>query len=373
MRLLSKYRHFFLYLLIGFLSATILSMVFFSQNHSTFADSYLFPQFLTSSTSTSDPPSPARFVTIYDQQQKLIIKTTADTVRTVLERVHISLNDTDYVEPNLDTKIDIDNFFINIYRSHPVVLINQQAKTYTMSSSYDPVTIFREAGITVYDDDEIKPVFSDFFLETGVALTYELIRGNGQTVTLEEEVPFDTEYIKDYDIAVGTSEIRQLGEVGRKTASYAIFSIDGKETSRTLISETTITLPITRIIAVGASHIEQRPLTRTMGRNRYTITINGKTIERQETYYDLDMLTTLQFCGKKDYDVRESDGAKVDPDGYVMVAANLNRYPRCSVVETSLGPGKVYDTGAFALTNPEQFDLATNWTRHRTGRNESKR
>lgn len=71
--------------------------------------------------------------------------------------------------------------------------------------------------------------------------------------------------------------------------------------------------------------------------------------------------------------MRESDGVKIDPDGYVMVAANLLLYPRCSIVETSLGLGKVYDTGAFALINPEQFDLATNWTRHRTGRNESKR
>ena len=46
------------------------------------------------------------------------------------------------------------------------------------------------------------------------------------------------------------------------------------------------------------------------------------------------------------------------------MAANLSRYPRCSVVETSLGLGKVYDTGSFAAGNPEQFDIATDWTNH---------
>ena len=53
----------------------------------------------------------------------------------------------------------------------------------------------------------------------------------------------------------------------------------------------------------------------------------------------------------------------MDKDGYVIVAAQLDRYPRCTIVETSLGLGKVYDTGGFALVNPEQFDLATDWTK----------
>ena len=99
-----------------------------------------------------------------------------------------------------------------------------------------------------------------------------------------------------------------------------------------------------------------------MGRNHYTSTnLSGQTVDRQETYYDLNMSIVMTYCGKSGYTVRE-DGAKVDDEGYVLIAANLSRYPRCSVVETSLGPGKVYDTGGFAASNPEQFDIATDWT-----------
>ena len=94
---------------------------------------------------------------------------------------------------------------------------------------------------------------------------------------------------------------------------------------------------------------------------------NGRVVERRETYYDLNMSRVManaaRICGVKNYYGVRSDGVKVDADGYVIVAANLDYYPRCSVVETSLGPGKVYDTGSFALTNPEQFDIATDWTR----------
>ena len=102
-----------------------------------------------------------------------------------------------------------------------------------------------------------------------------------------------------------------------------------------------------------------------MGRNYYTYTkSDGTVILRQETFYDLNMSRVMYNCGAGgNYNVR-ADGVKVDKDGYVLVAANLDRYPRCSVVETSLGAGKVYDTGTFAAGNPEQFDIATDWSNH---------
>lgn len=96
------------------------------------------------------------------------------------------------------------------------------------------------------------------------------------------------------------------------------------------------------------------------------IYIDANGVAHRETYYDLPMNVVMRACGGGDYTVR-SDGAKIDKDGYVLVAANLNNYPRCSIVDTSLGPGKVYDTGGFALRHPHGFDLATDWT-NRNGR-----
>ena len=60
-----------------------------------------------------------------------------------------------------------------------------------------------------------------------------------------------------------------------------------------------------------------------------------------------------------EYWVRE-DGVKMYGD-YIIVAANLDNYPRGSLVETSLGTGIVLDTGEFAVNNPEQFDIAVDW------------
>lgn len=92
--------------------------------------------------------------------------------------------------------------------------------------------------------------------------------------------------------------------------------------------------------------------------------VDSDGVAHRETYYDLPMNVVIGACGKGGKYTVRSDGAKIDQDGYVLIAANLQSYPRCSVVETSLGPGKVYDTGGFAVRHPYGFDLATDWTNH---------
>lgn len=86
-------------------------------------------------------------------------------------------------------------------------------------------------------------------------------------------------------------------------------------------------------------------------------------VAHRETYYDLPMNVVIRSCGAANTYTVRSDGAKVDQDGYILVAANLAAYPRCTVVDTSMGPGKVYDTGGFAVRHPYGFDLATDWSR----------
>lgn len=309
------------------------------------------------------------FVTFYDDGEKLTVKTNARTVKEALDKAGYKINATDKVEPSLDTRIDNNNFFINIYRSHPALAKVGLNEKYIMTASSDPRTILKEAGITIYDGDEINVRESGNFLETGVAMVYEVTRNGGRAVTVETEIPFTEREVKDYNLAPGQKEVRQLGEVGLKISTYEVLYVDGEEVSRELLSENIVREPVEKIVAVGATAIERRPLTASRGAQIYTVTkANGTVVERKETYYDLPMSGVMQMvarqCGVQPvYTVRE-DGVKVDADGYVLVAANLSKYPRCSVVETSLGPGKVYDTGGFAKNNSEQFDLATDWTNH---------
>lgn len=73
----------------------------------------------------------------------------------------------------------------------------------------------------------------------------------------------------------------------------------------------------------------------------------------RETYYSQKVLPGygLNIPGRH----VASDGTIRDKDGYICVASS--DYPKGTVVETSLGPGKVYDTGCASGT----IDIYTDW------------
>lgn len=86
----------------------------------------------------------------------------------------------------------------------------------------------------------------------------------------------------------------------------------------------------------------------------------------KETYYNLQMGGVVRIMRNMGFSEAEfpywvrDDGCKMLGD-YIMVAANLNVFPRGSTVECSLGWALVCDTGGFAKRNPTQLDIATSW------------
>lgn len=86
----------------------------------------------------------------------------------------------------------------------------------------------------------------------------------------------------------------------------------------------------------------------------------------KETYYNLDMSGVVSIMrgigfSEEEYPYWErSDGCKM-LGNYIMVAANLDTFPRGSVVQCSLGEALVCDTGGFAAYDNTQLDIATNW------------
>lgn len=194
----------------------------------------------------------AKFVTFYDDGTKLIVKTEADTVGEALARANIIINEGDIVEPKVDAEINADNFFINIYRARPVIVKDGATEKYLMTASYDYNDIANQAGMTLYDGDEVSLAPNIYFLEAGVANIYQITRNGGRTLTVEEEIPFEEEEVRDYNLAVGTSEVRQLGEVGAKRVYYNVLYQNNEEVERNLVKEEVIREPVARIVAVGA-------------------------------------------------------------------------------------------------------------------------
>ena len=192
------------------------------------------------------------YVTIYDQGKKLTVKTTAVTVGEALARAHFEIADSDIVEPSRTTLINDGNFHINIYRSRPVIISDGTTKKRIETASYDPVTIARDAGFSVYDGDEVNMVANTNFLEAGISTAYEIKRNGGRTVTEEIPLTFEEEIVKDYTLPVGENVTEQIGEDGLRVVKYKVDFVDGVEVHRELISDETVKEPVKRIVREGA-------------------------------------------------------------------------------------------------------------------------
>ncbi|HEU5187690.1 MAG TPA: ubiquitin-like domain-containing protein [Candidatus Saccharimonadales bacterium] len=230
-----------------------------------------------------------RVVTIYHDEHEKTVVTDATTVESVLQRAGITLGAHDAVEPALTTELSAPSYNINIYRARPVTIIDG-AKKYTVSSPYSsPHTIAEAAGIALQDEDLLeltrsddllgdgaglklsidratpvvlvlygvqKDVYTqsasvgDFLQEKGITLgqddgmntslntsitaglKIEVWRNGVQTLTLEQDVAFATETIRDTGKPVGFKEVKEPGKAGKKLVTYEVEMRNGVEVNR---------------------------------------------------------------------------------------------------------------------------------------------
>jgi uncharacterized protein YabE (DUF348 family) len=354
-------------------------------------------------------------ITLHDDGVDKGFITKKSTLREAFAEAHIRLDSKDRTEPGLDEPLTANSYQVNIYRARPVVVRDSGSEIKVLTSYRTPKQIAAEASITLHDEDtavlspstdpisdgatEVMVItrateFSfDFYGKTTTSYTQaktvgdmlkqkgivmgtndditpattapiapgmqvRLWRNGVQTVTVDEEVAYDTKQIQDVNQVIGYKQIQTAGQKGARTVTYEIDMQNGVEVSRKEINSVTTKQPTEQVEVVGVKS-NGNGLTKSKGVLQNT---DSQGITHRETYYDLNMSTVVRYCGGT-YSVR-ADGVKVDQDGYILVAANLALYPRCSLVETSLGLGKVYDTGGFVAVHPTGFDLATDWSNY---------
>lgn len=358
-----------------------------------------------------------RVISIYDRGTERVIVTKARTLRKALELADVDVAiGHDIVEPKLDTELVASKYNVNIYRARPVTVVDGSLRQKVTTAEQTPEGIAEAVEITLYKEDQVSiGATNDLLLDgAGVVMTIEratpvnltvygtktevrtqaktvgellqdkniavgaedtlsvalsapiisgmsieLWRDGKQTVTVEEDVEFQIEKINDANREIGYREVKTAGENGKRSVTYEIEMKNGQEIARTEIASVVTEEPIKQVEVVGVK-TSGNPLTRSKGVNQFT---DSKGVTHRETYYDLPMSVVMGNCGGGGYYTVRADGAKVDKDGFIIIAAHLGNYPRCSVVETSMGLGKVYDTGGFVANHPHGFDIATDWTR----------
>ncbi|MDB5167189.1 MAG: hypothetical protein JWN26_334 [Candidatus Saccharibacteria bacterium] len=358
-----------------------------------------------------------RLITVYDRGTTRVFVTKEKTLGAALKDQNIELDARDTVEPSINEELVASNYHVNIYRVRPVVVVDGATRIKTLSPYQTVEQIAKSVGITIYPEDittlgpttdlikdgaglqltitravplnldlygkvtEIRTqakTVGDMLKEKNIVLgdkgrvsvplltpisqgmNVRVWREGEQTISVDQDVPAVTKIVYDGDRPIGYRVVQTKGIPGIRSITYQVEVLGGVEISRVEIANILTRSPIQQIEVIGLKN-DGTGLTKSKGAQYHT---DSKGVSHRETYYDLNMSAALQSCGQGGYYLVRPDGAKVDSDGYIIVAANYAYYPKCSLVETSLGTGKVYDTGGFVANYPYGFDLATDWTNY---------
>lgn len=253
-------------------------------------------------------PSDSHVVIVSFDKQQQTVPTRAADVKDLLQRLNISVNEGDVVEPNLDTPIVEDNFRVNVYRARPVTIVDEGRKTLAFNAASTPRSIAAQAGVQVFPEDKIDAQPIENVLSDGIGEkvvieratlanlnlygTPVVLRSHSQTVgdllkeknvqlgaddtvtpsadtplspniqvfvtrvgtqitTVEEAIEPETQIVEDASLSFGTTVTRQQGAAGKRLVTYQVDLQNDQETARRQIQAVVVVEPVKTIIARG--------------------------------------------------------------------------------------------------------------------------
>jgi len=253
--------------------------------------------------------SDARVIILNADKKTQTLPSREETVGEFLEKAQITLNEGDVVEPAVDTKIEEDNFHVNVYRATPVIVVDGSTTKRGFSAAKTPRSVAEQMGTQLYAEDNVELLPSTNFIKDGsignkiviersspvnlslygaplntrthattvrgllkeknvqlaaddnvtpaldTPLTPEtkvFVTRNGiQVITIEETIAMPEESVEDRTLSFGTTAVRQVGKAGKKSVTYEIEVRGGVEVARKVIQQVVIEQPVAQIVAKG--------------------------------------------------------------------------------------------------------------------------
>lgn len=122
-------------------------------------------------------------------------------------------------------------------------------KTRTLTTNANTVAdLLTEQGLTTSLADRVSPLPTEVLAE-GDKVVLRRVSISEKATT--ESVPFSVTKKSDSSLWLGESRVVSTGKKGKAARVYRTTVIDGKQTSRELVSETILAKPVTQVIAVG--------------------------------------------------------------------------------------------------------------------------
>ena len=165
-----------------------------------------------------------------------------------------------------------------------------------------------ELGISMGEEDRVTP---DLSAPISNKMEITIKRVKTEEVTEKESIAFETSREETGGYEKGTEVISREGKPGEKTVTYKVTTVDGKEESREVISETIVRKPVTAIILVGTyeAQVYEEPYYEEYGEyNEYGEYIGGENEGASED--------SSQGASEEVYEVSREDFPNCSGDGH---------------------------------------------------------
>jgi uncharacterized protein YabE (DUF348 family) len=247
-------------------------------------------------------------ITLHDDGVEKGFITKAKTLREAFNEANIRLDANDRTEPAIDEELVASSYEVNIYRARPVIIRAAGMETKIITAYRTGSQIAEQAGITLHDEDTATLSRSEDILTDGAAqvltidyatpftfvfygktiqaysqaatvgemlkskgitpasndtltpgastpltagMTVQLWKNGEQTVTVDEDIAFETEQIKDANHDKSYKEIKTPGANGKKTVTYKIVMQNGVEVSRQVVNSVTTKEAVKQVEVIG--------------------------------------------------------------------------------------------------------------------------
>lgn len=366
-------------------------------------------------TSTVAMSEPIKEIDLTINHKSVTMKTSARTVKEVLDNIGYQYKSTDRINHELDDRV-LDQMAIVVNSEKKVNLSIEGKNIVTKTNAGTVAELLKEEGIEIGENQIVIPSLDSRVYDEE---TIVVINQSKKTYIQEEEIEYKVEKEYSIDIPYGEIEIIQKGEKGTLEKIYEQVTKNGIIVSNEKISERITELPVNEKILVGTREVVEEEIENETIIKENSSMFVGETKVVQEGHkgvkelvYENDgnnrmlvseevikepkdriiekgtkkkdeksSVTTSQkytlsqfkhngviyYGGKKFTYYSQSvlpggglkipgrhvnsDGYVADKDGYIVVASNRN-IAKGTVIDTPFGyKGKVYDTCASCTKN----------------------
>jgi uncharacterized protein YabE (DUF348 family) len=256
-------------------------------------------------------------ITVIIDGKETNIITYTSRVEDTLERNGITVGLKDKIQPGLDSEVKSgDKIIIKRAVNVNVAVDGKTLQIATAESNVDEM--LAAEGITVSEYDRVSPLKIQS-ITNGMNIT--ITRVSSEVVKDVKSIDYATEIKKDNSLASNVTKVVQEGQSGEREITTRVVYEDGKEVSRTVVSDSVTRQPVQKVLLQGTLGV----LNVSRGGEQV---LYKKSVRVKATAYCPDFQCTGKHRTSNGY-ARTATGtiAKRNPSGYSTIAVDPDVIP----------------------------------------------